>query len=252
LNAPISSTHFRSLLGRAGRTGAAAATVVVIAGCGAAVASSGAPRATTAAARSVAATKPVTRKPSRAAARIDSLTAIAKQHYAGEVSGQHTIQTLHSLGSDATLLRLLGSRDLTAARAYIARMYPDVWYHWHVSRMKIVQGSRLVSELGVPFVIPASHMTLRGPNGRNVGTLYVSMQDEIGFERLMHRIYPKLQLVIRSQRSHQLRTSMYSAAFVKLPASGTVRISGQRYLVRSFHEKDWSGEPVTIWLLMKG
>jgi hypothetical protein len=45
---------------------------------------------------------------------------------------------------------------------------------------------------------------------------------------------------------------MYSAAFVKLPSRGTVRISGSRYLVRSFHEKDWGGERVTIWLLMKG
>jgi hypothetical protein len=259
LNAPISSRYVRSFFGRVGKTGAAAVTVVAIAGCGAAVASSGATHASTVAAKPTAATKPAAAtkstaasKPSRAAATIDRLTAAAKQHYAGEVSGTHTIQTLHSLGSDPTLLRLLGSRDLTAARAYIARMYPAVWYHWHVSRMKIVQGSRLVSELGVPFVIPASHMTLRGANGRNVGTLYVSMQDEIGVVRLLHRIYPNLQLVIRSQRSHQLRTSMYSAAFVKLPASGTVRISQRRYLVRSFHEKDWSGEPVTIWLLMKG
>jgi hypothetical protein len=98
----------------------------------------------------------------------------------------------------------------------------------------------------------ASHMTLRGPGGRSVGTLDVSMQDEIGFVRLMHRKYPKLQVVIRSERTHQLRTSMYSAAFVKLPATGTVAIRGTRYQVRSFQEKDWSGEPVTISLLMKG
>jgi hypothetical protein len=118
--------------------------------------------------------------------------------------------------------------------------------------MKIVQGSRLVSELGVPFVVPASHMTLRGTGGRNLGTLYVSMQDEIGFVRLMHALYPKLQLVIRSHRTHQLRTSMYSAAYVKLPSSGTVTIGQSRYLVRSFQEKDWAGEGVTIWLLMQG
>jgi hypothetical protein len=86
----------------------------------------------------------------------------------------------------------------------------------------------------------------------NVGTLDVSMQDEIGFVRLMHRKYPKLQVVIRSQRPHQLRTSMYSAALVKLPATGTVAVSGTRYQVRSFQEKDWGGEPVTISLLMKG
>lgn len=241
-------------------------TAVAIAGCGVADASSSGSHASKAATTrtaavltptasattaTAAATKPTVTKPSGVAARIDYLTTFAKQQYAGEVHGTRAIQTLHSVGSDPTLLRLLGSRDLSAARAYITQQYQDVWYHWHVSRMRIVQGSRLVSEEGVPFVIPASHMTLRGAGGRNLGTLSVSMQDEIGVVRLLHREFPKLQVVIRSQRSHQLRTSMYSAAFVKLPSRGTVRISGGRYVVRSFHEKDWSGEPVTICLLMK-
>jgi hypothetical protein len=93
-------------------------------------------------------------------------------------------------------------------------------------------------------------MTLRGANGRNLGTLYVSMQDEIGFVRLMHRDLP-VQVVIRG-RSGQLRTSMHSAAFVKLPATGGVQLGGHRYLVRSFQERAWGGEPVTIWILMKG
>jgi hypothetical protein len=258
LKASIPNSHVRSFFSRADKIGAAAVTAVAIAGCGAAAASSGAPHASPAATRpaatrpTAATTKPAATKPSRAALAIDRLTVFAKQQYAGEVHGTRAIQTLHSVGRDPTLLRLLGSRDLTAARGYITQQYRDVWYHWHVSRLRIVQGSRLVSEQGVPFVIPASHMTLRGADGRNLGTLAVSMQDEIGVVRLLHREYPKLQVVIRSQRSHQLRTSMYSAAFVKLPLSGTVRISGGRYLVRSFHEKDWSGERVTIWLLMKG
>jgi hypothetical protein len=253
MNAPISSSNVRSVFNRVGRSAAIAVTAVAIAGCGVADASSSASNASKAATpATVAAIKPAARKPSHAAATIDHLTAFAKQQYAGEVHGTRAIQTLHRLGSDPTLLRLLGSRDPSAARAYITQQYRDVWYHWHVSRMRIVQGSQLVSEQGVPFVIPASHMTLRGPGGRNLGTLSVSMQDEIGVVRLLHREFPRLQVVIRSQRSHQLRTSMYSAAFVKLPASGRVRISGGRYLVRSFHEKDWAGERVTIWLLMKG
>jgi hypothetical protein len=28
-------------------------------------------------------------------------------------------------------------------------------------------------------------------------------------------------------------------------------LGGHRYLVRSFHEPAWDGEPVTIWILMK-
>jgi hypothetical protein len=228
------------------KLGVAAFSAAVIAGCGAAAASTP-PRPKAATVKA----KPAATKPRGAAARIDRLTALAKEHYTGEVSGQHSIQTLHSVGSDPVLLRLLGSRDLTAARAYINHEYWGVWYHWHVSRMRIVQGSHVVSELGVPFVIPASHMTLRGSGGRNLGTLYVSMQDEIGVVRLLHRLYP-IQVVIRGDKTKRLRTSMYSAAFVKLPTSGSVRLSGHRYLVRSFREPAWGGETVTIWILMKG
>jgi hypothetical protein len=229
------------------KLGVAACSAAIIAGCGAAAASTP-PTPKGAAPQPTAA---VAAKPKGAAAKIDQLTALAKEHYAGEISGQHSIQTLHSVGRDPTLLRLLGSHDLSAARAYIKQEYWDVWYHWHVSRMRIVQGSRVVSELGVPFVIPASHMTLHGAGGRDVGTLYVSMQDEIGVVRLLHRLYP-IQVVIRGEKTKQLRTSMYSAAFVKLPSSGSVRLGGHRYLVRSFREPAWGGETVTIWILMRG
>jgi hypothetical protein len=246
VNVPISH---RSFFRRLGKPGAAVITVLAFAGCGAAGASSGASHPSAAATTTSSAASP---KPSAPVAGIDRLLAVSKQQYAAQVSGTHSIQTLHRLGHDPTLLRLLAARNLDPARAYIARQYKYVWYHWHVSRMRITQGSSLVSELGVPWVLPASNMTLRGPGGRSVGTLDVSMQDEIGFVRLMHRKYPKLQVVIRSERMHQLRTSMYSAAFVKLPATGTVAIRGTRYQVRSFQEKDWGGEPVTISLLMKG
>ncbi|HYZ29243.1 MAG TPA: hypothetical protein VE570_09335 [Thermoleophilaceae bacterium] len=236
MNTRQPATAETSLIRRYLPVTAAAALAVVLAGCAAGAAVS-APASTRA-------------RPSGAAAKVDRLTAIARERYTEQVSGPHSIQTLHSVGRDPALLRLLGSGNLGALRSYVQSRYHDVWYHWHVSRMRIVQGSRVVTEQGVPFCLPASKMTLRGTNGRNAGTLYVSMQDEIGFVRLMHRDLP-VQVVIRG-RSGQLRTSIHAAALVKLPASGDVTLGGHRYLVRSFHESSWGGEPVTIWILMKG
>ena len=107
-----------------------------------------------------------------------------------------------------------------------------------------------MTEIGVPFVLPASQMVLRA-GGHAVGTLQVSMQDEIGFVRLMHRIFPSVQVVVRGAGLAHLRTSMHAAAFVKLPASGRVSLGRHHYRVRSFHEVAWNGEPVTIWILMR-
>ena len=216
------------------------ATLVFACGHAAAASSSAAARHTTAAAPARRGKPP-----------IDRMTAVARAQYAREVSGKRTIAVLHRVGSDPTLLRFLQSGQLGAARAYVARVYPRTWYHWHVSRLRITQGSQLVTEVGVPFVLPASQMTLQGKGGRPVGTLKVSMQDEIGFVRLMHRRNPAVDVVLRGRGPSHLRTSMHAAAFVKLPATGSVSISGHRYLVRSFDEPAWNGEPVTIWILMK-
>jgi hypothetical protein len=205
----------------------------------------------TTAASSLAPVGHTTAPASRATQKIDRMMAVAREVYAGQVSGTHSIAVLHQVGSDPTLLRLLQSGQVSGARAYVARQFPRVWYHWHVSRLRITHGSHLVTETGVPFVLPPSQMVLRGSGGSAVGTLRVSMQDEIGFVRLMHRRYPAVQVLIQGRGRSHLRTSMHAAAFVKLPASGSVSLGAHRYLVRSLSEPAWNDEHVTIWLLMK-
>jgi hypothetical protein len=188
--------------------------------------------------------------PTRRAKPIDRITAGARALYANQVAGSHSLAVLHRLGGDPILLRLLASGNSGAVRAYVSQQYPRTWYHWHVSRMRISRGSRVVSEIGVRFVMPASQMALHGSGGRTLGTLQVSMQDEIGFVRLMHRRH-HVEVVIRGRGAKHLRASMRAAGLAKLPATGSVALAGHRYLVRSFHEPAWDGEPVTIWILMK-
>jgi hypothetical protein len=96
-----------------------------------------------------------------------------------------------------------------------------------------------------------SQMTLRGTGGHALGTLQVSIQDEIGFVRFMHRNYP-VDIVVRGQGPAHVRSSLPAAAQANLPSRGPVTISGRRYVVRSLHEVALAGEPVTAWVLVKG
>ena len=180
------------------------------------------------------------------AARIE---AVAQRQYSFEIHGGAVFAVLHLVGRDQTLLRLLRSGNVSATRSYVQRQFAAVWFHRHVSRVRIVQGSR-VMEVGVPFVVAPVQMTLRGPGGRNLGTLQVSIQDEIGFVRLIHRHHP-VDVVVRGQRG-EVETSLPAAAHVRLPTNGTVTIAGQRYHVSSFREMAWNHEPVTVSILMKG
>jgi hypothetical protein len=181
----------------------------------------------------------------------DRIAAAAQRQYSLETHGGAAFGALHLVGRDPTLLRLLRSGNVSATRSYVQRQFAAVWFHRHVSRMRILEGSRVVVEVGVPFVVAPVQMTLRGPGGRNLGTLQVSIQDEIGFVRLIHRHNP-VDVVVRGLRSGQVETSLPAAARVRLPASGSATIAGQRYQVISFRETAWNNEPVTVSILMKG
>jgi hypothetical protein len=187
---------------------------------------------------------------SAATTSIDRLTATARRRYATEVHGGVAIGTLHRVGRDPGLQRALASGSHATVRAYVNGVFPAVWYHWHVSRVRIVQGSKVVVDAGVPFVVAPSQMTLRTAGGRTLGRLQVSIQDEIGFVRYMHRNYP-VDVVVRGQGTAHVRSSLPAAAQAKLPSRGPVTIAGRRYLVRSFHETALAGEPVTVWILTK-
>jgi hypothetical protein len=117
--------------------------------------------------------------------------------------------------------------------------------------MRILQGSQVVDETGVPFVVAPAQVTLRGTGGRRLGTLQVSIQDEIGFVRYMHRNYP-VDVVVRGRGAAHLRTSLPAALSARLPDLGTATVAGKRYEVRSFTQTALGGEPVRVWILQGG
>jgi hypothetical protein len=178
---------------------------------------------------------------------LDQVVASGKAQYTREVSGGKVRSLLHQVARDPALLRALATSD-SATRAYVAQQFPNLWYHWHISRLRITRGSTVVTERGVPFVVNGPQVKLRGRNGRLLGTLQVALQDEIGFVRLMHRNYP-VDVVVRGTSAADVRSSLPAATHAALPARGTVRLAGRTYAVRSFTETAWNGEPVTIWFL---
>jgi hypothetical protein len=178
---------------------------------------------------------------------LDRTVTRGKAQYKREVSGGKVRSLLRQVARDPALLRALATSD-TATRAYVAQQFPAVWYHWHISRLRIFRGATVITERGVPFTVDGPQMKLRGTNGKNLGTLQISLQDEIGFVRLMHRNYP-VNVVVRGVNPADVRSSLPAATYAALPASGTVKLAARTYAVRSFKETAWNNEPVTIWFL---
>jgi hypothetical protein len=183
-----------------------------------------------------------------AQAAATSLIARYEARYTSESSGSAAHATLSRLAHDAGLLAAVRSGSNARIRAYVNSRFRPVWYHWHVSRMRITRGNATVIETGVPFVVNGPTTTLRDTHGHAIAQLQISIQDVIGYVRLNERL-DRVETVVRGRGSADVRTSLPAALKVKLPSSGTVTIAGHRYEVGSFHETGWRGEPLQIWIL---
>jgi hypothetical protein len=74
----------------------------------------------------------------------------------------------------------------------------------------------------------------------------VSLQDVTGYVKLINHVTGAYALV-RGASGH-VRTSLPGARRVRLPSAGRVTIAGRTYLTRSFREKAWGNEPLTVWV----
>jgi 4-amino-4-deoxy-L-arabinose transferase-like glycosyltransferase len=193
------------------------------------------------------ASAPVPSHAARRASAIDRMLVIARHRYQEEASGLAVHTQLRRVAKDPALLGALRKGDLTALRAVVRS--EQATPHAHISRTRVVRGNRILADAGVVFVVRPSQVALRGPGGRYLATLQLSIQDEIGYVRYMHRNH-HVDIVVRGRGPQHIRTSLPAALQVKLPSRGSVTIAGRRYQVGSFSETALAGEPIRIWILL--
>ncbi|MHB8490962.1 MAG: hypothetical protein ACYDA6_01945 [Solirubrobacteraceae bacterium] len=120
----------------------------------------------------------------------------------------------------------------------------------HITRVSVIRAGRVlinaVWNSNGAFVVAPVTRVLRF-HGRSLGTLLVSIQDVVGYVKLIGRLLGA-QAVVRGT-SGQVRTLLPAAAHSSLPTAGSVAIAGEEYNVGSFHLGGWGGEPLTVWVL---
>ena len=199
-------------------------------------------------------TKTKTIKRSHAAAArprsaIDRLAIVARQRYSEEVTGAAVHKQLRRVAADPVLLRALSSGNLTALRAEVRLQ--DATPHAHISRLRVVRGSRVLADAGVVFPVAPAQTALHDAHGHVLGTLQLCIQDVIGYVKYLHRNV-HVDVVVRGHGAGHVRTSLPAAASRTLPSSGPSTIGGHRYLVRFFTEHGLAGETLRIWILKRG
>lgn len=161
-----------------------------------------------------------------AGARMDAYVHVARLIYANERSGSPVRASLTRISHDAAAMR--GNRAELLRQLFLPR--------FHVVRLRWAKGAKVV-DVGGRFVVA----------GKRLGPLTISMQDVIGYVKLIHR-QTGMRVVVRGNAGHVV-ASTPALGRATLPTSGTVTVSGRTYLVKHFTEPGFAGETLRVWLL---
>jgi hypothetical protein len=182
--------------------------------------------------------------PAAAAAgvRADTLAGVARLIYRQEAAGAVGHAAVKRIARDPALLAAMRSGRPPALRAAALRQLFNPGKH--VVRLSVTRRGRTLADVGGRFVVSPAHLTVQGD------VIEASMQDVIGFVKLVHRL-TGVQVVVRGAPGH-VESSLAAAVHASLPASGTATIAGHAYVVRSFRERGFGGESLDVWVLSRG
>jgi hypothetical protein len=179
--------------------------------------------------------------PAMAAAgvRAETLAGVARRIYHQEAGGAGGHAAVKRIARDRALLAALVGHHPAALRAAALRQLFNPGKH--VVRLSVARGARTLTDVGGAFVVAPARLEVRGD------VIEASMQDVVGYVKLVHRLTGE-QVVVRGVPGH-VESSLAGAAHASLPAAGDATIAGRTYVVRSFHETGFDGEPLSVWVL---
>jgi hypothetical protein len=176
--------------------------------------------------------------------RADTLAGVAKRIYRQEVRGDVGHAAVKRISRDRALLAALSGGNRAALRAAALRQLFNRGKH--VVRLSIVRRGQTLTNVGGAFVVAPAKLELRARNGVPLGMLEASMQDVIGYVKLVHRL-TGAQIVVRGDPGHV--ESSFTKPPATLPASGATTVAGHQYMVRSFQEVGYGREALKVWIL---
>jgi hypothetical protein len=117
--------------------------------------------------------------------RLNAIGYVARNLMNAEQRGPTAQQALRHAASNAAFRRAIAAGDPAAVRAAIIGFFRDS--RFHIVRVRAWRGARLITDVGGPYVLSPASSSIRGPSGSVVGHFMLSVQDDTGFIKLMHR-----------------------------------------------------------------
>jgi hypothetical protein len=112
-----------------------------------------------------------------------TIGSVAADIYTGEVASSETIKDRHQVETYAPLLQALADDDKAAAETAVTSL---VYSHTHIVRLRVIRGSKVLADVGGPYILAPLSGTLR-LRGRVVGRYVMSVQDDVGYVKIETR-----------------------------------------------------------------
>jgi hypothetical protein len=135
-----------------------------------------------------------------------------------------------------------------AANAATEAVHQLVYSHTHIVRLRVLQGGKLLADIGGPYIIAPVGGSLHY-HGQMVGTYLLSVQDDLGFVGLERRLVG-VPLILHVGAVRVPLQGTTRTGSVAIPDRGAVVIRGAHFQAYSFDAKAFPTGVVRISLLL--
>jgi hypothetical protein len=170
---------------------------------------------------------------------------VAKQIYYGEVSSSRTEADRRQVESNAPLLRAVAGDHQAATRAAVTQL---VYSHTHIVRLRVIRGSKVLADVGGPYVLAPLGGTLR-LHGRVVGHYLLSVQDDLGYVKIETH-FIGAPLVMRIGAKAVPVDGLLAPGPAAIPEHGPVSYRHVTYQAYSFDASAFPTGPLRISVLV--
>ncbi len=171
-------------------------------------------------------------------------TVVAQGIYAAELQSHEVSEdTAHITHSQALLSALASNNSAAVYEAVHSIVYTP---HWHIVRLRVVRGGRVIADVGGPDVIAPVSGTLRS-RGRTLGTYVMSVQDDLGYVKLVSRF---IGVPVNLYRNGSFVMGTLQHAPTTLSSGASVHVDGASYQVQLLNERAFPSGPLRVSLFI--
>jgi hypothetical protein len=169
---------------------------------------------------------------------------VATGIYRAELQSVSVSRDVAHITASSALASALASGNEKAVRAAVHKIVYTP--HWHIVRLRVLQAGRVVADVGGPYIIApvTGNLTWKG---KTVGTYVMSVQDDLGYEKLVTRY---IGVPVDLYRSGSFLMGTLQPAPSDLHTGESVTVHGSVYQVELLTANAFPSGELTVALLI--